>query len=263
MNPTRWLEMLGALRAEQTPCVVVVVADVKGSAPREVGARMVVAKDRPPSGTIGGGRLEQLAIERANELLDDPHGQSESMDVTLSEQAGQCCGGAVKLFLDPYRWSERRVVIFGAGHVGQAIGGLAPYLNAKVRLVDGRHREELHPHPVENPDYELDLVDAPEGVVDELTSDDAVLILTHDHALDLLILERALRRGPFRYLGMIGSDRKWSRFQKRLLSKGFTTEDIATVRCPIGVTRTSKDPAAIALSVAAELSQVFELTPHP
>lgn len=262
MNPTRWLESLGALRAAGTPCVVVVVSDVKGSAPREVGARMVVADGRPVLGTIGGGRLEQLAIERAVALLADPTGVSMSMDVTLSEQAGQCCGGAVKLFLDPYRWSERRVVIFGAGHVGQAIAGLAPYLGARVRLVDGRHRQELHPAPSENANYDLDLVDAPEGVVDELKPDDAVLILTHDHALDLVILERVLRRGPFRYVGMIGSARKWARFQKRLLARGFSEQDLESVRCPIGVTQTSKDPAAIALSVGAELSQVFESAPH-
>ena len=262
VKATRWLEALGNLRAAATPCVVVVVTNVKGSAPREVGARMVVAAGRPAWGTIGGGNLERLAIERAEALLEDPNAPSESMDVVLSETAGQCCGGAVTLFLEPYRWNEQHLVIFGAGHVGQAIAGLAPYLSARVRLVDGRHRDELIPSPEADLPYELDLVDAPEGVVDELGSDDAILILTHDHALDLVILERALRRGPFRYLGMIGSDRKWSRFQKRLLARGFTTDDLASVRCPIGVTRTSKDPASIALSVGAELSQVFQDAPR-
>jgi xanthine dehydrogenase accessory factor len=45
----------------------------------------------------------------------------------------------------------------------------------------------------------------------------------------------------------------WQRFRKRLAQRGFTSEELARVRCPIGVTRTSKDPAAIALSTATEL----------
>ncbi|MEX1024147.1 MAG: AIR synthase-related protein, partial [Planctomycetota bacterium] len=147
MEPTRWLEALGDLRAAATPCVVVIVTDVRGSAPREVGARMVVAAGRPAWGTIGGGNLERLAIERAEALLADPAAPSESMDVVLSEAAGQCCGGAVTLFLEPFRWSVQRVAIFGAGHVGQAIAGLAPYLRARVRLIDGREREQLVPAP--------------------------------------------------------------------------------------------------------------------
>jgi hypothetical protein len=67
------------------------------------------------------------------------------------------------------------------------------------------------------------------------------------------LVARALTRGGFPYLGLIGSDRKWSRFRTRLLQRGFTEEQLATVRCPIGVTKGSKEPRAIALSVALEL----------
>jgi len=248
-----WLDELGELRAREEACVLVVVTAVKGSAPREPGARMLIARGELAWGTIGGGNLEKLAIERARALLADPTAGSESADYPLAESAGQCCGGHVTLFFEPYRWRRRTVAIFGAGHVGQALAGLAPWLKARVLLIDGRDEAELRPRlPRERP-YELLCVDAPEAELERLPADALVVILTHSHALDLELVARALARGGFPYLGLIGSERKWQRFQKRLAQRGFGAQDLARVRCPIGVTRTSKDPAAIALSTATEL----------
>jgi len=251
-----WLDELGELRAREQACVLVVVTAVKGSAPREPGARMLIAGGELAWGTIGGGNLEKLAIERARALLGDPAAGSESVDYPLAEATGQCCGGHVTLFFEPYRWKRRTVAIFGAGHVGQALAGLAPWLKARVLLVDGRDEGELRPRvPRERP-YELLCVDAPEAELERLPADALVVIMTHSHALDLELVARALR-GAFPYLGLIGSERKWQRFQKRLAQRGLGAQDLARVRCPIGVTRTSKDPAAIALSTAAELVAIL------
>lgn len=171
----------------------------------------------------------------------------------LSERAGQCCGGRVTLFYEAFPWRRRQLAIFGAGHVGQAIGGLAPYLDHDVVLIDSREESELQPPlPAERP-YRVLFVGSPEVELDHLPADTSVLVMTHSHALDQDLVARALTRGGFPYLGLIGSDRKWSRFRTRLLQRGFTEEQLATVRCPIGVTKGSKEPRAIALSVALEL----------
>jgi xanthine dehydrogenase accessory factor len=262
-----WIDALGELREREEACVLVVVTGVKGSAPREAGARMIVAGGELVHGTIGGGNLERLAIERASALLGDPGAGPSSADFPLAEQAGQCCGGSVTLFFEPYRWKRRTVAIFGAGHVGQALAGLAPWLKARVLLVDGREEDEIRPRLARQRPYELVCTDAPEAELDELPSDALVVILTHSHALDLELVARALGRcreprGGFPYLGLIGSERKWQRFQKRLAQRGFTPEQLAAVRCPIGVTRVSKDPAAIALSTATELTAHLAL-PRP
>jgi xanthine dehydrogenase accessory factor len=260
----RWIDALGELRARGEPCVLVVVTRVKGSAPREPGARMLVARGDLVHGTIGGGNLEKLAIERAGALLARAEAGAESHDFPLAEEAGQCCGGSVTLFFEPYRWRRRRVAIFGAGHVGQALAGLAPWLRAEVRLIDGREEREIRPGlPRERP-YELLCVEAPEAELDELAPDTLVVVLTHSHALDLELVARALaRKGAFPYLGLIGSERKWARFRARLERRGFSSADLARVRCPIGAVRTSKDPAAIALSVAAELAAALDAQPTP
>jgi xanthine dehydrogenase accessory factor len=105
-------------------------------------------------------------------------------------------------------------------------------------------------------------VDAPEAEVGRLPADAMVVIMTHSHALDLELVARALARASLSYVGLIGSERKWLRFQKRLAQRGFGPAELARVRCPIGLTRASKDPAAIALSTAAELAQHLAL-PRP
>ena len=256
-TPQSWIEVMSEHRAARRPCAMVVVTAVRGSAPREVGARMIVSEGRIAWGTIGGGNLEHLAVARCTELLAGAHATSESADFPLGEKAGQCCGGEVTLFFEAFPWERRHVVIFGAGHVAQALGALAPWLGAEVRLIDSRELEELHPPvPRERP-YELLVIDAPEEEIERIPADALVLVMTHSHALDELVLERALRRGTFPYVGLIGSDRKWARFQLRLAARGISAEDLARVHCPIGLTRGSKEPNAIALSTAAQLSDVM------
>ena len=69
VNQQEWLEALEGFREQGRSCCQVIVTGVKGSAPREVGARMIVADGKLAWGTIGGGQLEHLAIQRATELL--------------------------------------------------------------------------------------------------------------------------------------------------------------------------------------------------
>jgi xanthine dehydrogenase accessory factor len=253
----QWIEMLSDLRARGTPCAMVVVTGVKGSGPREPGARMIVSGGALVFGTIGGGNLEKQAIEHATDLLKHRKPASESVAYPLSEAVGQCCGGEVTLFYESFPWTRRKIAVFGAGHVAQAIGGLAPYLAADVVLIDPREEHEIQPKLAQLRPFELVFVDAPAEEIDELPDDVLVLVMTHSHALDLEIVARAIKR-DFAYIGLIGSERKWARFQKRLEQRGFTAAEISKVRCPIGVSKHSKEPTAIAISTAAELLDVMQ-----
>jgi len=256
-SPSTWFEVLAELREQGRPCVSVVVTAVRGSAPREAGARMIVAGGELVWGTIGGGKLEREGMEHARELEARGVAGAESRDYELGEGVGQCCGGAVTLFFEAFPWTERSVVIFGAGHVAQAIAGLQEYLGAKVHLIDSRGEEEILPKLPDPCPWEMTCIDHPEEEVDALPAGALVLIMSHDHAIDLTILERVLARDDFPYVGVIGSDRKWARFVKRLQQRGFSEEKIASVRCPIGVSKTSKRPRGIAMSVAVELLEVL------
>lgn len=222
---------------------------------------MVVADGRLAWGTIGGGQLERLAIERACTLLLEGTPHAEPLVVPLAESAGQCCGGKVTLFVETFPSRRRQVAIFGAGHVGQALGALAPWLGAEVIVIDSRDEATLDPEPSASRPYELRFVDAPEDEVAALEPDALVVVMTHSHALDQDLLAAALGRGTFPYLGLIGSERKWTRFSARLGQRGFAAEQLASVTCPIGLGRTSKEPQAIAVSVAAQLLQVLSGQP--
>lgn len=71
----------------------VVLAETRGSVPREAGTAMLVVADRQ-FGTIGGGALEYEATRRARAMLvaETPW---EVWSLPLGPSLGQCCGGAV------------------------------------------------------------------------------------------------------------------------------------------------------------------------
>src|SRR6185503_13913950 len=103
MAERTWIEAVSRLRAARTPGVLVTLVSVRGHAPRAAGAKLVVAADAT-WGSIGGGNLEAVAIERARELLADTATVSTAvpqlMSSALSDKAPyqhgvQCCGGEV------------------------------------------------------------------------------------------------------------------------------------------------------------------------
>ena len=94
----------------------------------------------------------------------------------------------------------------------------------------------------------------PELIVDEAPPATIFLVMTHSHPLDEAICEAILRRGDFAHLGLIGSATKRARFVRRLGEAGIAAADLACMICPIGLSAIdSKEPAAIAASVAADL----------
>jgi xanthine dehydrogenase accessory factor len=94
----------------------------------------------------------------------------------------------------------------------------------------------------------------PELAVEEAAPDAWFLVMTHSHPLDELICAAVLKRGDFAYLGLIGSRTKRALFRKRLAAEGFSPKALDRLICPIGLASIgSKEPAAIAASVAADL----------
>ena len=81
-------------------CALVTVASVRGSAPREAGARMVVGPDGGFRGTIGGGELEWRAIAAARDALSRDAPAATLDRFALGPDLGQCCGGNVRLLTE-------------------------------------------------------------------------------------------------------------------------------------------------------------------
>lgn len=275
--------------------VSVVAAD--GSVPRGPGSRMVVTAGTF-SGSIGGGRLEFLALAQARKILDHAPGSWRLQDYPLGPLLGQCCGGKVRLLverLDPARadwlakagkggmlvtslegdrierslaeglaptgtstrdnpladegWlvealdtPPRPVLLFGAGHIGQAIMHASNGLPLATSWIDTRRELDNGALIASEEEAEILALDASE--------ESCVLILTHDHGLDYRLVRAALR-GRAGFVGLIGSATKRARFCSRLAKEGV---DTSRLTCPIGVPDiTGKQPAVIAIAVLAQL----------
>ncbi|MBP2415054.1 xanthine dehydrogenase accessory factor [Arthrobacter stackebrandtii] len=260
-----WLEAATHLRSLNEPAVIATLVQVRGHAPREPGAKMVVSA-AGSWGTVGGGNFEAEVIDRARELMSGGTGGPELMSFPLSDKAPtrhgvQCCGGEVSVLLELLP-SRRTVAVFGMGHVGFEIAHILSRLPIDLVLADSRpdavepaRMEPLTRGPATTTIHHAP---APETVLQGLPAGAAVLVLTHDHAEDLILCDTALRAqaagaGPG-YLGLIGSRSKWQRFRKRLLEEGHTEEELARITCPIGLAEiTGKEPISIAVGVAADL----------
>jgi xanthine dehydrogenase accessory factor len=251
--------------------VVVEVARTAGSVPREAGTRMLVSATQAV-GTIGGGHLELMAIANARTLLARVPG-FDPVDrlYPLGPALGQCCGGAVTLRfarLDhagvrawPLATPRFLLQLYGAGHVGRAIVKLLAGIPCRVQWIDERE-EEFPAGATLAPHIEKVCVDPVEAEVDIAPANACYLVLTHRHDLDMRIAEAILRRGDFRYLGLIGSATKRARFLHRYEERGIAAGVLGRMTCPIGVPGiVGKEPEVIAVAVVAQLLQLPALAP--
>ncbi|MCP4488399.1 MAG: xanthine dehydrogenase accessory protein XdhC [Gammaproteobacteria bacterium] len=159
-------------------------------------------------------------------------------------------------FVEVNRSSDIELTLFGAGHVGRAIINALRDLPVRTRWVDSRENE----FPVDIPqNVEIICTDTPEAEIDAVNSDAYFLVMTHDHSLDQLLCEAILRRDDFAYFGLIGSKSKRRMFETRMAGRGIEADRFSTMVCPIGVDGiTGKQPAMIAISVVAQILQVYD-----
>jgi len=97
-----WLEKLDWMAAHESAVIMVTVVTVYGSAPREIGAKILVSATRQ-WGSIGGGNLEYKTVAIARELLAAklvPGKSSTIREFALGPALGQCCGGRVELLFE-------------------------------------------------------------------------------------------------------------------------------------------------------------------
>ncbi|WP_286988130.1 XdhC family protein, partial [Cobetia sp.] len=133
----RWYQALAEAQAALTAHALATVVTVAGSAPRGAGSKMLITPDTLHD-SLGGGRLEQLVVERARGML--ARGQSGCLleEIALGQHAQQCCGGHVQVLIELYPALAPRLALFGAGHVGQAIVTLLAPLGWQIDWRDSR-----------------------------------------------------------------------------------------------------------------------------
>ncbi|MBD3220830.1 hypothetical protein GF314_06270 [bacterium] len=252
-------------RRDGRPAVVVTVAAREGSIPTQLQAKMLVDAGGLVMGTIGGGAIEHRAVADAQAvlasgqpllkeyLLDD----GEPRPGDPAEPTGMLCGGRVTLFFEVLAPVDR-ACLFGAGHVNRALADILTPLGFAVTFVDSR------PGQLAGLDRSI-AVAAPAdyATLPELADLAAsfVVIATHSHAADEMVLEQILRTGVRpRYLGVVASRRKREQILGRLrtsLASDAAADDeeldLGWIHMPVGLHLGGNTPAAVALSIAAEM----------
>ncbi len=255
--------------AAREPFVFCTVTATARSAPRDAGAKMLVAPDGSISGTVGGGPLEAVVIQEAVALLKSPEGGSRQRRFMLTtagdaaeplpldapapqDELGMKCGGEVTVFLDVVR-PAARLVLYGAGHVGERVASIAGEAGLPAVVVDDRPDFAQRERFPKAADVRcVDLSADPLGGVAPGPSD-FVVILTRCHALDEGVLEAALGT-PARYIGLIGSKRKVAVILRSIARRtGRDPRADERLHAPIGLKLGDKTPGEIAISILAEI----------
>ncbi|WP_413814054.1 xanthine dehydrogenase accessory protein XdhC [Rhizobium sp. Leaf453] len=257
------MDRIEAFLEREYRIVIVEIREAIGSTPRETGALMLVSPT-DAHGTIGGGQMEHVAIDNARALLAGVSDIFE-MDIPLGPDIGQCCGGRVILTfrigddearaalnakLEARLDAQPEVWLFGAGHVGRALADALLLLPLKTYAVETR-KTELDQMSA---GARHRLVAMPEVIVKDIAPGSAIVILTHDHALDFLIAKEALARDDLAYIGMIGSKTKRATFASWARKEGLDDDAIKRLVLPIGGKNVDdKRPAVIAAMTSAEI----------
>lgn len=253
-----------ALDESAVPFVVITMIASRGHAPQDPGAKAIVTENGLHWGTVGGGKVEARVIEDSKKLLSElPNRGVErppafAVTWNLQTDIGMTCGGEVTYVFEVHHRESWNIVVFGAGHVAQAVSRTLSTLDCSVTVIDPRP-EWIEKLPQSGAAIRIKALCLPEPAqyVEKLDPRTFVVVMTQGHGSDMPILTAILKKFPDPiYLGSIGSDVKAIKIRADLKAAGIPEASISQLRCPIGLPLGSNDPSEIAISVAAELLQV-------
>ena len=217
---------------------------IRSPEPSMAGNRAVVWLDRPAEGALGAGERKGRVLADAREAL-----QERRHRILTYPETG------LEVFVEvPQR--PPRMVIVGAGHVAAPLAEIASQCDFGVAVIDDRpefaNKERF---PTADQVLVADLQQAlREMAMDE---DTYVVLVTRWHTLDVACLLEIIDR-PLAYIGMIGSRRRVNGvFQLLEQENGIPRQKLRRVYAPIGLPLAARTPAEIAVSIMAEVINVY------
>lgn len=247
------------LRQKNEDAVLVTVVERKGHGPANVGKKLLLYKNGEVKGTVGGGELEYLAIEKAKEVMkekkhDIVRYDFTGMNVTKADVSiDMICGGLVTLYYE-YIQCSPKIYILGAGHVGMALSDVLADLDYKTVVIEDR--KEIADtvdkrHEVVVGDYE----EVINGL--EITADDYVVVAGYTHEIEYRILKALFKKDCLpKYIGLLASERKARIMLGKLKEEISKDLDFSSVYAPVGLNIGGDTPKEIALSILAEIQSI-------
>ena len=249
-------EEIVRVRFEGGKAALATIVRRQGSTPRRDFAKMLISEDGSTVGSVGGGQTEAEVLKEAERVMET--GQASLLKYQLTqkdaEAEGLACGGTVEIFVEPIL-PDPKLILMGAGHIGQTVAQVAHRVGFNVAVVDDR---ESFANRERFPQAEELVVAAFEEGFDAITVSQTsfILIATRGHGYDQVVLEQALQT-PAGYIGMVGSRRKTQIIVQKLLEKGISPRALSRLYAPIGIEIGSETPEEIAVSVVAALIAIL------
>ncbi len=231
-----YFERLGELSEKASGCIEAIVFDSQKSGLPAAAAYLFDAQNRLVArrhAQVSAGDVPE-AVRAALPSLDARPRASAAGGIAVLPNLPRC-----------------RLLIVGGGHVGQAVGNLAPELDFDVWVVDDRAEfvgRERFPRAERLIQGEV----GPTLAALDITPNTYCLIVTRGHNHDEEALYHLVDRGA-RYVGMIGSKRKIKLIFDDLQAEGVSSDALAKVYAPVGIDIGSQTVPEIALSILAEL----------
>lgn len=271
----------GALKAGMAAALVTLVA-IRGGSSRPLGAQMAVREDGFYCGFVSGGCVEAAAAFEALDVITSgedrmvKYGEgSPYFDIVLP------CGGGITLSVHKLRDASPLLAVLNAMEQRQPAGlrytpqaqtlESAPaaaktgwrddYFDVSYRpcarvIVYGRSVEaEVTANVARAAGYDVQTSDGfdPRNTFALMDADTAVILLYHDLNRELPVLQAALAANPF-YIGALGSKRTHGERMRRLSELGWSEQEIARIKAPIGIFPKARDAHSLALSVLADVA---------
>lgn len=147
-----------------------------------------------------------------------------------------------------------RVIVFGGGHVSRALVPVLNTIGFKCVVLENRKEFANESNFPDKTKVILCEYESFENSI-KLKNTDYVVVMSHGHTFDYVILEKILRN-DYTYVGVIGSRRKKASVNERLRLAGISEEKINAVHAPIGLPIGAVTPEEIAISIASEMIRV-------
>jgi xanthine dehydrogenase accessory factor len=243
------------LRKEGRKAALATIIQVQGSIPSYESSKILIRDDGSIVGTVGGGCVEAEVWSVAQDVMreEKPRRLHFNLNANPEYDNGLICGGSLDIFVEPIL-ATPTLFLLGGGHVSLYVSKIASVAGFDVVVIDDRAAfasRERFPEAVETHAGPWEEV-FPKLKVSEFSY---LVLVTRGHKGDLTCLRWALTT-PARYIGMIGSKRKFIEISKVLESEGVPAEKLERVYSPVGLDIGALTPEEIAVAIVAELIAV-------
>ena len=234
------------------PFVRATIVRAVGSVPGKPGASMIIRADGSYLGTVGGAALEERVKEIAATAFATRRGDLQHFDLQAWTPGGlpSLCGGSVDVAIE-YVAARPNLLLWGGGHVAQALAAILPTLEFDFSVADDRPEwigadrfPSAERREVVAPDRVWERFDPPTFT--------HLYLLGYDASKDLEVLAGAIDRFP-NSIGLIASAAKREHMYAALRARGISREALARIRSPVGLDIGAESPPEIAVSIVAEI----------